>query len=59
MDNQCHNYDRISCRADTKELFKKCYKVFLKHHPEMKKVFISEDKLMNQICEYYLKGENI
>lgn len=48
-------YDKISIKQDTKKKFKKCYDEFLLHHPEFKKMFLTEDFMIDQICDYYLK----
>jgi mannosyltransferase OCH1-like enzyme len=54
MPENKYNYEKISCRPSTKELFKRCKEEFLKHHPEFEHVFLTEDKIMYEICTYYL-----
>jgi hypothetical protein len=48
---------RTSIKVSTEvlELLDKCVDEYLRHHPEMKHMFISRDKILYEITTFYLK----
>lgn len=52
-------YLRIYVKKQTKELFEKCYAEFFKHHPDMKSMTMTEDFMINCICNYYLYNDSL
>jgi len=51
-----HNYVKLSCSNDTKELIlKSCLDIYRQHHPELDHIPISQDKILYEIAIYYLK----
>ena len=48
-------YVKISVRPETKSMLSECKKLYLKHHPELDHVYISEDKMMYEIFRFYLE----
>lgn len=40
---------------DTVDLLNSCIEEYLNHHPEMKKIKISRNKIISEIAIYYLK----
>ena len=48
-------YDRVVCSKETKEtIMEECVKIFLKHHPEMKGIKITQEKIMYEISRFYI-----
>ena len=51
-----NNFEKITIRKDTKKrLCQECVDEYLKHHPEMRHVKITQDKILYEVCEYYIK----
>lgn len=47
--------ERIVCSPSTRKLLEKeCRAEFLKHHPDMKGVRLSNDYILRRVCNYYL-----
>ena len=50
-------YRTLNIRPDTFELVtKKCVEEYIRHHPEMKKIKITNDKIVHEICNFYLNN---
>jgi hypothetical protein len=47
-------YVRVDIRKPVAELLWECKEEYLKHNPQMRGVFVSRNKLIRQICLYYL-----
>ncbi|MCX6709793.1 MAG: hypothetical protein NTV63_02445 [Candidatus Woesearchaeota archaeon] len=49
--------DRISCSSkDKKRLISDCQKIYLKHHPEMSGIRLTQGFMLKKIIDYYLFG---
>ena len=48
-------YKQIRVKKDTDELIDDCIAEYLKHHPEMRKIPISRNKIIYEIGKFYLK----
>lgn len=48
-------YKTIKIDDETDELIDKCIEEYLRHHPVMKKILISRNKILYEITKYYLK----
>ncbi len=47
--------DKLSCSKATKKLIMKdCVKEFLKHHPELHGLKITQNMMLTQIAKFYL-----
>ena len=49
------SYKTLKIDTDTNDMIDKCVAEFLRHHPELKKMKISRNKILYEIAEYYLK----
>jgi len=49
------NYEKLNIRPDTKKLVENCVLLYLKHHPEMQHIKISQDKIIFEMAKFYLK----
>jgi len=47
-------YRNIGLKNDTFQLIEKCRDEYLKHHPEMKKMTLSNNKVLFEAMSYYL-----
>lgn len=51
-----NNYEHICVRTVTKEmLLNQCKVLYLKHHPELAHLKITADKIVFEVCKYYLE----
>lgn len=51
-----NNYVKLNIRKDTKELLlKSCVEEYRKYHPEIDKIPITQDKILYEVCRFYLK----
>lgn len=50
---------KISVKESTKKIWDKCRENYLSYHPELKHVFLSQDKITFEICEFYLRMEKL
>lgn len=41
---------------NTAELLNLCEKLYREHHPELDKIYISKNKIIFEICDFYLKN---
>jgi hypothetical protein len=48
------NYYHICVKYETYKLFKECLIEYIKHHPELEHIHISDDKMIYEIVKYYL-----
>lgn len=48
-------YKTAKIRNNTQELLNKCEEEYLRHHPEMKNIPLSKDKIIYEIANFYLK----
>lgn len=47
---------RLVCSSETKILIlNDCKEEYLRHHPEMRKVPISQEKILYEVARYYLE----
>lgn len=46
----------IRIDSDVDEHLKKCVDEFLRHHPELERIHISYNKIIYEICKFYLKN---
>ena len=47
---------RLACSESTKKLIMEdCIKDFLSHHPELSGINVTQNMILRQIAEYYLK----
>ena len=48
--------EKLSCSASTKNLIiEKCVCEFLEHHPELRGIKVTQNMILRQIAEFYLK----
>lgn len=55
MNITCKTYVKLSIRHNTSELLKNCIKLYRQHHPELNHMPISQDKIIYEICKYYIQ----
>lgn len=48
-------YKQVKIRKNTDEILDDCVKEYLRHHPEMRNIPISRDKIIYEISIHYLK----
>ena len=50
------NYTNIAVKPETKDkLISECMEEYRKHHPELDHIPISHDKILHEVCKYYLE----
>jgi spore coat protein CotF len=49
-------YVVIAVKVKQRETLKECKKEYVKHHPEMGNVKITDDKIIYEIMKYYLNN---
>ena len=49
-----HTYFHIAIKKDTMALIIKCMEIYMKNHPESVKTKITQDKIVFEICNYYI-----
>ena len=49
------NYKYVALKPEVKEMLSECKKDFLKHHPELEEVFITDNKIVYEMAKYYLQ----
>jgi len=49
--------EKLSCSKDTKNLImSQCVDEFLRHHPELKGINVTQNMILNHIGNFYLKS---
>ena len=48
-------YKMIRIKEHTDELIDQCIRDYLRHHPEMREIPISRNKIIHEIANFYLK----
>jgi len=56
MVNKTNNNKLIRISENTENLLNECEKEFIKHNPLMKEIPLSKNKIIHEVCEYYLKN---
>jgi len=49
-------YVTLAVSQEMKSKLEECKEEFLRHHPDMKALHISFNKILYEICEFYLKN---
>lgn len=49
-------YKTAKLKTPTQELIEQCKEEYLKHHPEMKQIPLSKDKIIFEIASHYLRS---
>ena len=49
------SYKTIAIKNNVSELLEEAKEEYLKHHPEFKEIPISNNKILFEVLEYYLK----
>lgn len=49
-------YKQIRIKDNTNDILNKCVQEFLRHHPELKEIPISRNKIIYEVCKFYLKN---
>jgi len=48
-------YKQYKIKCQTDDLVLKCVEEFLRHHPEMKEIKISKNKIVYEMARFYLE----
>lgn len=48
-------YKQVKITSETDDLIKDCIDEYLRHHPEMKNIPISRNKILYEMAKFYLK----
>lgn len=52
------NLVRLAISTETRDLLiDKCKKEYLNHHPEMMHIHITQDKILFEVCSFYMRQQ--
>lgn len=52
-----YNYIKLSVKKEVFELLLQCIEEYRKHHPEMDQVPITQNKIIYEVCSFYIKHD--
>jgi len=47
-------YSKLTVKKDTRKLLEKCIDEFRTHHPEFDEIPITQNKIIYEVCKFYL-----